>query len=154
MGIFAGILAFFAKINWKGVLQFILDNWVWFLVGLLVFMVWHRGNKIDDLQASLDEEKQKITDYKISIDTLSETLENNKDVLELCHKANLANLASAIEMRDKVEKAAVKIKRLQSESDAEVGKIGQEVNAMRGQDMVCRYLDDPLPNNFSVWVRQ
>jgi hypothetical protein len=48
----------------------------------------------------------------------------------------------------------LKIKQLQSESDTEVGKIGQEANAMRGKDKVCRYLHDPLPRDFSVWVRQ
>jgi len=148
------ILGFFGKISWKAIGGFIIRYWPYILVAVLIWFVWHRGNVIENLEADLKTEKQKITGFSLAIDTLDHALKNNTAAIKECEITNSKNTSEIGRLQIDLDESEAIVTALGINSDEDIERFRRETEAMRGTDTTCRTLDDNLPERFIGGVRQ
>lgn len=120
---------------------------MWLLIGLLAFLVWHRGNVIDKLE-------RKIKGWDAAVQTIKETIDKNAAAIADCEAVNLANKEAADEQSLAALGAVTRVAGLWKQADKDLEDIYNEAERLRGTDTTCRTLDDPLPDDFLAGVRK
>jgi len=83
--------------------------------------------------------------FAMSNTQLTSSLNNNKEVLTICVRANEYNADQAALHKEKATQALANVRLLEAMNARDTEDIIRETNEIRGKDVDCRTLDDPLP---------
>lgn len=132
-------------------LRWIGRYWELIVIGLLVvalgFVSWSKNRTIADLALQLESSTALLA-------TVEGTIARNDAALQQCLAINRENAWAYEVMHKRAEQAEQKAREMARASTHQIEVINDESKQLRGRDVDCRRLDDPLPDWFDDWLRQ
>lgn len=136
----------YIKTRWR----FILKYWYFFVIGILAGGWWldhHLAGKLQD-QTELELESARGI-----LAAVQPTLQQNRAAIDQCLDVNRRNWQAYVDLQGEYKLAQEQIEASNVVAEAEIEEISDEITQLRGQDVDCRRLDDPLPDWFDRWLR-
>lgn len=137
----------YIKTRWR----FILKYWYFFVIAGLVGGWWLDHHLAGKLQ---DQTELELTSARGILAAVEPTLRQNRAAMEQCLDTNRKNWQAYVDLQEQYAVAQEQIEASNEVAEAEIEEIGDEITQLRGQDVECRRLDDPLPVWFDNWLRE